>query len=70
MRVVLTDLSVTGRRTSSPVSMRLAAYSLAPKPRRKLTLGLVQENWSDQSDHSCVTLTHPTAQKIGHSTHA
>ena len=32
MRVVLTDLSVTGRRPSSPLSTRLAAYSVQPKP--------------------------------------
>jgi transposase InsO family protein len=32
MRVVLTDLSVNGHRASSPVSTRLAAYSLQPKP--------------------------------------
>ena len=32
MRVVLTDLSKIGRQLSSPVSTRLAAYSLQPKP--------------------------------------
>jgi hypothetical protein len=32
MRVVLTDLSGNGRPKSSPVSPRLAADSLQPKP--------------------------------------
>src|ERR1700733_7455932 len=32
MRVVLTDLSGNGHQASSPVSTRLAAYSLQPKP--------------------------------------
>ena len=37
MRVVLTNLSVTGRLASSPVSARLAARSLAPKPPKTNT---------------------------------
>jgi hypothetical protein len=32
MRVVLTNLSVTGRPASSPVRARLSALSLQPKP--------------------------------------
>jgi hypothetical protein len=32
MRVVLTNLSVTGRPASLPVRARLAALSLQPKP--------------------------------------
>ena len=32
MGVVLTGLSMTGRQANSPVSTRLAAHSLQPKP--------------------------------------
>ncbi len=66
MRVVLTDLSVTGRRTRvRQTSTRLAAYSLPPKTSRRLTLGLVQENWSDHPINSCATLTKLMVQNSG-----